>query len=105
MIQNVYEDDFHAAFKAVRPENFTFFGRRALFEHFEQIEQDIGEPITLDVIAICCDYTQYDSIEEYNGVYNTQFCDWEQCSDSGVDVIMVQPASLVDAQPAIVQNH
>lgn len=100
MIQHVNEDDFHAAFNAVRPENFTFLGRRALFDHFEQIEHDIGEPITLDVIAICCEYTQYHTIREYNEAYGTSFSDWAECADN-IEQLVIAFGTF----SAIVQNH
>ena len=45
--------------EANRSSNFSEDGREALFEYFEQLEQDTGEEIELDVIAVCCDYTQY----------------------------------------------
>lgn len=37
------------------------FSREALFrlfDYFEQLEDDLGESIDLDVIAICCEYSE-----------------------------------------------
>lgn len=39
-------------------ENFTYDGKRALFDYLEQYEQDTGEEIELDICAICCDYSE-----------------------------------------------
>ena len=50
--------------------NFSYEGLHALFEYIEQVEDDIGEEIELDVVGICCDYTEYDSLEEFNGAMN-----------------------------------
>jgi hypothetical protein len=36
-------------------------GARALVEHLEQLEQDCGTEIEFDVVAIRCDYSEYDS--------------------------------------------
>jgi len=36
-------------------------GARALVEHLEQLEQDCGAEIEFDVVAIRCDYSEYDS--------------------------------------------
>jgi hypothetical protein len=44
-----------------RYDNFDYDGLKALFEYLEQYEEDCGEEIELDVIAICCDYSQHDS--------------------------------------------
>ena len=41
-----------------RTENFSYDGLEALFYLFEQLEQDSGEEMELDVIAICCEYAE-----------------------------------------------
>lgn len=46
--------------------NFTYEGKRALFDYLEQLSEDIGEDIEFDPIAICCEYTQYDDIADFN---------------------------------------
>ena len=63
MKTTVTKHDFCEAFRAIRPNNFTYAGLEALFEDMEQYEDDCGTEIELDVIAICCDYTQY-TVEE-----------------------------------------
>jgi len=55
---NLYE--FREAFRAIRPDNFSYEGLEILFEYLEQLGEDIGEEIELDVIAICCDYSEDD---------------------------------------------
>ena len=50
---------FRAAFAALRPDKFSRPGLSALFEHLEELERDLGEEQELDVIAICCDWTEY----------------------------------------------
>ena len=60
-------DNFLDAFKAIRPDNFSYEGLCALFHYFEEMEELIGQEIELDVIAICCEYSEYPnlaSIEE-----------------------------------------
>lgn len=49
---------FHKAFRQTRPENFSYDGREALFNYLEQMEQDCGEEMELDVIGLCCDFTE-----------------------------------------------
>jgi len=53
--------------------NFSYEGLHTLFEYFEQLEDDIGEEIELDVVAICCDYTEYDNLNDFNADYNYQY--------------------------------
>jgi len=53
--------------------NFSYEGLYALFEYFEQLEDDICEEIELDVVAICCDYTEYDNLNDFNDDYKYQY--------------------------------
>lgn len=69
MIKNINFSDFCDAFKAFDRDNFGYEGKRALFDYLEQLEEDTGEQIELDVIALCCEYTEYSDIEEIKGVY------------------------------------
>ena len=41
--------------------NFSYHGLKALFEYLEQLSEDMGEDIELDVVAICCDYSEHAS--------------------------------------------
>ena len=50
--------------------NFSYEGLHALFKYIEQYEDDCGEEFEFDMIGICCDYTEYDSLEEFNGAMN-----------------------------------
>ena len=60
----LYESDFVRLFDEYnRSENFSIPARRKLFEYLDQLSDDIGEDIKIDVIAICGDYTE-STIEE-----------------------------------------
>jgi hypothetical protein len=58
MYQTVNFTDFHTAFNQLGPDNFSYEGLQALFEHCEEYERYTGEPVELDVIALCCDVTE-----------------------------------------------
>lgn len=82
MKRNVTEHEFVDAFdQANRSENFSRQGRRALYDAFIQYEEDMGEEIDFDVIAVCCYYTEYESIDEYNESYGTSYEDWEEVAE------------------------
>lgn len=49
---------FRDAFKAIRPDNFTSEGLSVLWDYLEQYEEDCGEELELDVIALCCDFNE-----------------------------------------------
>lgn len=57
MYKNVSFYDFIDAFK-LRPDNFSRDALDLLFQHFENYEEETGEKIELDVISICCDYSE-----------------------------------------------
>ncbi len=66
MIQTITEWDFVKSFDDVnRATNFTVEGRKALFEMFEELSPEME----LDPIAVCCDFTEYASLEEWKGDY------------------------------------
>jgi hypothetical protein len=73
MITTVNLYDFREAFRTTRPENFSYDGLAALFDYLEQLEEDLGEPMELDVTALCCDYTEYESIAEYQENYGADY--------------------------------
>ena len=45
-------------------DKFSFSGLRTLFEMLEDYEDAIGAEIELDVVGLCCDYTEYGSADE-----------------------------------------
>lgn len=63
-----------------RKDNFSYAGLSALFEYCEDREQDIGEEWELDVIALCCDFTESD-IDEIANDYNIDLSDCVDLED------------------------
>jgi predicted Zn-dependent peptidase len=59
--------------------NWTRAGAFALAEYLEQYEEDCGEEIELDVVAIRCDYSEYYSLEDFASEY---FSDNKQAADA-----------------------
>jgi hypothetical protein len=69
MKQTVYLEDFRRAFQSTRPNNFSYEGLIALYDYFQNLEDDIGEELDLDVIAVCCDYSEYKNFQELKSNY------------------------------------
>ena len=57
-------NDFHDAFNAMRPEQFSYDALEGLFNFFEELSEDTGTPYELDVIGLCCDWCEYDDITD-----------------------------------------
>ena len=74
MIKTINEYDFIDAFKKMgRTDNFSYRGLIALYDYLEILEDDIGQPIELDVIALCCEYAEYDNLEEFQADYSEDY--------------------------------
>jgi Glu-tRNA(Gln) amidotransferase subunit E-like FAD-binding protein len=76
MKQTIGLSQFQDAFDAIRPNNFSYEGLEQLFNYFESYEDDNGEQIELDVIAICCEYEE-STIDEIIRQYNIEADDIE----------------------------
>lgn len=67
----IYENHFREAFiDANRENNFSSHGLGELFDYLMDYEDETGEQIELDVIALCCDFTEYGSLEELQRNYD-----------------------------------
>ena len=94
MKTTVQEHDFINAFKEYnREDNFSYEGRRALFEFFEEYEELTREEIELDVIALCCDYTEYKDLDELKENY-TDIESMEELEERTL-VIMINDKSFI----------
>ena len=70
IIKTVNEYDFVNEFRAYERENFTREALVALFEYLEDYSEDTDEPLELDVIGLCCDFSEYESFEEIQEAYS-----------------------------------
>ena len=59
---NVNSSMFADAFRNMGRENqFSREALEALFNYLEEYEQDTGFRVELDVIALCCEFTEYEN--------------------------------------------
>ena len=74
MVKTVSMYDFERAFIDMnRADNFSYEGKKALFEYLEELEEGTGTPIELDVIALCCEYSEYKSLKEFQDDYGDEY--------------------------------
>ena len=52
-----FVDEFR---KSNRMANFSYDALLLLFDYLEDVAEDLQEPIELDVIALCCEYSEQD---------------------------------------------
>jgi hypothetical protein len=67
---NFYE--FSRWFEQHRPNNFSYEGRQALYDMLISYEEDTGEEIEFDPIAFCCEYEEYENMEEFWQEYDKE---------------------------------
>ena len=58
MKTTVYFSEFCGYFSQLRPDNFSYQGLRILFDYLEEVENSCGEESELDVIGLCCDFSE-----------------------------------------------
>ena len=64
MIQTIGKSQFIDAFcNAGRQDQFSYDALCAMFEYIESYEDDSGEQVELDVIALCCEWAEGDYTE------------------------------------------
>jgi len=74
MIRTIDNIEFVDAFRKMgRTDNFSFRGLVALYEYLEMLGEDLGQEIELDVIALCCEYAEYDNLEEFQADYSEDY--------------------------------
>ena len=79
--------DFREAFRTMgRAEQFSYEGLEVLFDYLEQYEEDTGEELELDVVALCCDFYE-DTVESIAANYSIDLTD---CEDEDEQAEMVR---------------
>lgn len=73
MKQSVNLYTFRRAFETLRPDNFSYAGQEALFDYLEEYEESTGEELELDVIALCCDFSEYENLEAFQKAYSKDY--------------------------------
>jgi len=98
MKTNVNFSDFCDAFNGHGRENqFTYEGKRALFDYLEELEADMVEDIELDVIELCGEYTEYANLADFQADYDG---DYETINDveQETTVIRINDDAFIIAQ-------
>ena len=69
---NLYQ--FEQAFNDMdRGNQFTRKGLIALFDYLTELEDDCDTEVELDVIALCCDFNEYENLKEFQDNYGTEY--------------------------------
>lgn len=73
MITQISQNDFRNAFRDCgRQDQFSYDALNALFEYYEEMSESDDLEFDLDVIAICCDWCEYDDVLEAARAYEPE---------------------------------
>jgi hypothetical protein len=70
MIQQVYQSEFIDTLVGDEYASFTYNGASALYDYLTDLEEDIGQEIQFDHVAIRCDYSEYKTLDEILNQYD-----------------------------------
>ena len=70
IIKQINEYEFTQALASGKNSSFSYAGASALYDYLLDFAESIGENIQFDVIAICCEYTEYETLDEILEVYS-----------------------------------
>ena len=96
IVKHVPKSEFRDEFlKMGRDNQFSYKGLNALYDYLDEFHDEI--PYELDIIDICCNFTQYDSLQDFNKEYNKEYKNIDEILDDTA-VIMI------DSERFIIQN-
>jgi len=107
MKTTVYFSEFSDLFGMIRPDNFSYEGLRILFDYLEEFEESIGEEVELDVIAICCDFSEdsFENIADQYGIELDQETDEDQQKQQVIEYLQDEGAYVGDSINGIIYRN
>jgi len=80
MIETLTEEQVIQALRQDTYANWSYKGAKALTEYLFELEDETGEQIELDPIAWRCEFTEYDSLEDWAKEYFGEDEDEHPCN-------------------------
>lgn len=65
-----------------RGSHFSREARFAMFEYFEELDEQCGTDTELDVIAVCCEWSEYESLEDFRKDYGEAYQSMDDVRDA-----------------------
>ncbi len=97
MIHTMTQYDFLREWPESRRDQFSEEALVALFEFYERLGEDCGQPVEFDPIAICCDWTEWDDIDEFREQYALEVDSWSDVAGHTITIPLSGGAALVMA--------
>ena len=88
--------DFERAFIHMGRENqFSYKGKKALFEYLEQYEEETSEQLELDVIALCCEFSEFENLEEFQNAFSNEYKNLEDIENETTVIYIESSESFI----------
>ena len=98
--------DFACEFDSMSRTDFTWDARHALFRYLNDLSYDLESPIELDVIDLCCTWTEYDNAvkaaEAYG--YESEMIDETDKEQDCLDYLSERTTVITFVGGVLVQN-
>ena len=99
MQSKVYFNDFVNMFEKMERKNqFSYKGKKALYEYLTDCEDEMGEDVVIDVIALCCEYTEYSNLADFQNDYSEEYISIKNIENSTIVI------PLENSEGFIIQN-
>lgn len=70
LIQQINPSElYHMACRMYRGDSFGYKGWKAIGEYLQELSDDIGQDVEVDIVSLCCDYSMAESAEDFAGQY------------------------------------
>lgn len=67
--------------------NFTYGGLGALYDYLEQLSDETGEDIELDIVSLACEYAEYATLEDFQADFGK---DYQSMEDIKQETTVIQ---------------
>ena len=102
MIETLTEGQVIQALRQDNYANWSYKGAKALTEYLFELEEENGEQIELDPIAWRCEFTEYDSLEDWAKEY---FGDDEDEHPCNIAEYIRDRATLIEFEGGIIVSE
>lgn len=73
---------------------WSYDGAFKLAEYLEQLAEDCGEPIELDIVALRCEFSEWKNINEFRENYSDEYATFDAISDV-TTLIMIDDTAFI----------
>ena len=70
LVLKVNAKDLKSLFMLQDRDYFSIEGCEKLIEIFEELSEEIGKTFQVDIIALCCQYAEYDNMQDFKNDYD-----------------------------------